>query len=414
MKTLFLVHRVPWPADKGDRLRSHGILRRLAASGEVHMAAFGDGSDPAECARATDALRPLCASILVLPRPPVLRGLRAFATGRSLSEEVFSSPAMERWIAETVARVRPDAAVAYSSQMARHLFPLRGMRRVADLVDVDSAKWRHRFEATRNPLYWLEARRVRAVEMRCVRELDATLVVSRREAEHLGGESERLRVMRMGVDLAGFAPRAADPGGERIAFVGAMDYPPNAEGAIWFAKEVLPAVRAARPGATFAVVGRNPPTALRGLPGVELTGWVDDIRPVIQGCAIAVVPIRTSHGVQTKAVVTMGMGVPQVTTSAALAGLDGEPGKVALAADSAPDFARAVLRLLDNPAERRQIAAEARRFAETWFDGERNLGVLTALLAGGAAGRAPAAEPGPGAGDRQIDEAGAARRRIPL
>ncbi|MCG3133160.1 MAG: hypothetical protein HMLKMBBP_00267 [Planctomycetes bacterium] len=391
MKVLFLAHRVPWPADKGDRLRSASILSWLASRHEVHLAAFGDGPDAGEARRAEDALRPLCASIRVEPRPPLRRGIRALWTGRSVSEEVFSSPAMDRHIAETAARVRPDAALAYSSQMARPLLALDVPRRVADLVDVDSAKWRRRFETSRNPLWWIEARRVRALELRCLRELDAVTVVTRREAEHLGGEGGRLRVVPMNVDLRGFAARERDPGGAAVGFVGAMDYGPNAEGALWFAREVFPLVRAARPDATFVVVGRNPPEALRGLPGVDLRGRVEDIRPVMQSCAAAVVPIRTSHGVQTKAVVTMALGVPQVMTPDAFAGLDAEPGTHGLAASAPADFAAATLRLLDNPDERARIAAAARRFAEQRFDQERVLAGLGELLEGGAS---PAPSPG--------------------
>ena len=381
MRVLFLAHRVPWPPDKGDRLRSDAILRWLCARHEVYLGALADTSAPDEARAVEEQLRGLCAGVRIVSRPSTWRGLRALASGRSISEEVFSSPSLEAFVRSTQERVPLDAALGYSSQMARPLFGLPGLRRVIDLVDVDSQKWQRRFARSRNPVYWLEARRVRALELACLRQLDAVTVVSRREAAALGGESDRVRVLRMGVDLRGFAPRQDDPGGARMAFVGAMDYPPNAEGVLWFAREVLPRVRAQHPAATLAVIGRRPPQGLRGLPGVHVLGWVDDVRPVLHGCAVAAVPIHTSHGVQTKAVVTMALGVPQVMTHAALEGLEAEAGHHALAASDPAGFADAVVRLLEKPEDRRRIAENARRFAELQFDWERNLAVLAELLA---------------------------------
>jgi sugar transferase (PEP-CTERM/EpsH1 system associated) len=380
MRVLFLAHRVPWPPDKGDRLRSDAILRWLSARHEVYLGAVADTGDPREAETAESQLRPLCAGIRIVPRPPTWRGLRAFATGRSISEEVFWTPALEQFVRTTVSRVHIDVAFAYSSQMARLLFDLPNIRRVVDLVDVDSEKWRRRFALSRNPIYWLEARRVRALEQACLRHFDGVTVVSSREAKILGGESDRLRVVRMGVDLASFTPRASDPGGVRLGFVGAMDYPPNADGVVWLAREVLPRIRAKCPGAVLVIVGRRAPEALRTVPGVEITGWVEDVRPVLQSCAVAVVPIHISHGVQTKAVVTMALGVPQVMTHAALEGLEAEDGRDALAASDPAQFADRVVALLESPEERARIAGHGRRFAETHFDWDRNLLVLGELL----------------------------------
>jgi len=103
---------------------------------------------------------------------------------------------------------------------------------------------------------------------------------------------------------------------------------------------------------------------------------------VLQQSAVAVVPIRTSHGVQTKAVVTMALGVPQVMTHVALEGIEAEDGKHALAASSPESFADAVVSLLERREERQRIARSARRFAEVHFDWERNLTVLEELLTG--------------------------------
>jgi polysaccharide biosynthesis protein PslH len=271
--------------------------------------------------------------------------------------------------------------------MADLVLRLPAPRRVVDLVDVDSAKWAERWRASRNPVYWLESRRVRAVELRALRQLDGVTVVSRREADRLGGEGGKLAVVPMGVDLGEFAPREGDPGGARIGFVGAMDYAPNSEGALWFAREVLPLVRARRPDAVFVVIGRNPPEELARLPGVTTTGWVDDVRPVLSACAVGVTPILTSHGVQTKALVAMALGLPQVVAAQAVPGLEAVAGRDVLVGSDAREFAEAVLRLLDNPAERARLSGSGRAFAEARCDWSRILAPLEERLLPGAAPR---------------------------
>ena len=163
--------------------------------------------------------------------------------------------------------------------------------------------------------------------------------------------------------------------------LGAMDYPPNRDGALWFAREVLPRIRSARPDAEFVVVGRRPPEELARSPGVTTTGFLEDLRPTVRGCAVAVAPILAAHGVQTKALVCMALGVPTVVHSAALAGLGARAGVDVEAAESPADFAEAVLGLLDNPDRRARLATAGRRFVEASCDGDRNLAVLDEILA---------------------------------
>ncbi len=257
MKILFLAHRAPWPADKGDRMRSNGMLEWLAARHEVHLGAF---ADTAEAARsASDALRSICEGVHIIPRPPLARGLLAAVTGRPISFEIFASRSFDRWVAETMERVRPDAAFGFSGQMAPPLLRLSGLPRVLDLVDVDSEKWRSRYARSHNPIHFIEANRVRRFEDLCVRELDAVLLTSAREAPLLGTPQDGVHVIRNGVDVDYFQARETDPGGAEIGFVGAMDYEPNARGALWFVREVLPRVRERVPQARVTIVGRRPP-----------------------------------------------------------------------------------------------------------------------------------------------------------
>jgi sugar transferase (PEP-CTERM/EpsH1 system associated) len=391
VKVLFLAHRAPWPPDKGDRIRSHALLAHLARRHEVFLGAFADERDPAGARALADHLRPLCADLCILPRPSRLRAVRAAITGRPLSFEALASGAMDAFVTATARRVRPDAALGYSGQTIPWLLGLSGMRRVVDLVDVDSAKWAARGRRTKNPLYALEARRVRRFERRAIRELDAVLVISSREADLLGGESESVRILRPGVDFGRTPCRERDPGNARMGFVGALDYSPNAEAAWWFARDVLPRIRAERPDAEFVVIGRHPPDGLRGLPGVTVTGHVRDLDALMHGLVLSVVPVLDSHGVQNKALQSMALGVPVVMTPDPAAGLEIRPGEHALVAGDATEFAASVLRLIDNAGERARLSAAGRRFVESRCDWDTNVTVLDELLTGAAA---RAREPG--------------------
>ena len=396
MRILFLAHRAPWPPDKGDRLRSHGILRWLARRHEVHLGTFADDSDPAATQAVEDHLRPLCADLMVVPRPPLARGLMAAVTGRPISFEVLSSRRLDRWIDETVERVRPDAVFGFSGQTAPNLLRLRDMTRVLDLVDVDSAKWRARWKLTRNPVHAFEAERVARFEKRCTAELDSVLVISPREAALLEDPHGRVEVVPSGIDLSQFPARERDPGGAEIVFVGAMDYAPNAEGALWFAEHVLPLVRAQVPGAGLTVLGRRPPARLAALDHVKVLGFVDDVCEHMHRATVAVVPIRTAHGVQTKALVGMAMALPTVITSDSAEGVGVVHDRDALVADEPQAFADAVARLLTDDVRRRRIAAGGHDLVRREYDWETNLARLDDILAGhgrqpcGAAGGARA------------------------
>jgi len=384
VKLLFLAHRVPWPPDKGDRVRSHGILEWLAARHEVHVGAFADTGDVDEARRAQEALRSICADVHVVPRPPLARGLLAAVTGRPISFEIFASRRLDRWVAQTMKRVGPDAAFGFSGQMAPPLLRLSGLPRVLDLVDVDSEKWRSRYARSHNTIHLIEANRVRRFEDLCVRELDAVLLTSAREAPLLGTPADGVHVIRNGVDFDHFRARSEDPGGTEIGFVGAMDYEPNAQGVLWFVREVLPRVRERVPQARLTVVGRRPPQELTDAPDVRVTGWVDDLRPILGRATLAIVPIRAAHGVQSKALTGMALGLPTVITSEAAGGIQVRHEEHALVARNAEDFADAVVRLLESPQDRIRLAAAGRAFVESRHDWERNLPFLERLLSGEA------------------------------
>jgi sugar transferase (PEP-CTERM/EpsH1 system associated) len=356
---LFLCHRIPYPPNKGDKIRSWNILRHLAERFDVHLACFVD--DP-EDHQHEAAVRACCAESLFLPlarRPAAFRSTGGLVAGEALTLRYYRDGRLARWVDDLLSRRRLDRAFVFSSSMAQYVMgpPARGVRRVADLVDVDSEKWRQYAERRRWParaIFGREGRLLLEFERRVGEEFAAVIFVSRQEAELFrrltpAGTGQVFAVAN-GVDETYFSPAAAylNPFPTAvcpIVFVGAMDYWPNVDAARWFATEILPRVPANGPPVGFYVVGANPTpevTRLARLPGVTVTGRVADVRPFLAHAAAVVAPMRIARGIQNKILEGMAMGRVVVTTSQGLEGIDAEPGRHVRVADDAATFAAAV------------------------------------------------------------------------
>lgn len=388
MRILYLAHRIPYPPNKGDKIRSFHEIRGLTAQGhEVHLAAFVD--DPRDLKYRDDLAR-ICQSVTLSPlsrRRASLRSLAGLVTRQPLSLRFFSSRAMHERVLNLINWVDPEAIVVYSSAMTQYVPARLASRTVVDLVDADSEKWRDYAAVAPMPaslIYGIEGRRLRLHERTVIRTFARSLVTTPREALLLkdAGAADRLTPLANGVDLDRFRPGLiTDPGSAvpeierrflaagapRIVFTGAMDYFANADAVTTFARDVWPLVRARRPGATFLIVGANPTRQVRRLgqqPGILVTGTVDDVRPYLAGAAVSVAPLQIARGIQNKVFEAMAMGTPVVTTAAVVAGLGAAPGRDVLVASAPEDFAAAVLNVIGNRQLHDDLSARARAFVE--------------------------------------------------
>ena len=397
---LFLAQRIPYPPDKGDKIRSFSVLKHLARSWRIHLGCFVD--DPADGAGAA-ALAEYCADVRCLPldrRLATLRSAPALLSGRSLSELFYRDRRMTAWVGRTLAQVRPDAAYLFSSVMGQYLAAGPRPRRVVmDFVDVDSDKWGQYAGTTRWPMsaiYRRESRRLLAFDRGVAARADASVFVSPPEAalfKTLAPESAvTTHAIANGVDHAYFSPDPTPPSpfppdARPIVFTGAMDYWPNIDAVGWFAAECLPLVRQSVPGASFAIVGNAPAPAVRALaalPGVTVTGRVPDVRPYLAHAAAVAAPLRVARGIQNKVLEGMAMGRPVVTTSRGLEGIDAVPGRDLLVADDAPGVAKALVRVLGEPALAAALGAAGRRRIVEAYSWDDKLACLDRLLAGPA------------------------------
>jgi sugar transferase (PEP-CTERM/EpsH1 system associated) len=352
---LFLSHRVPFPPNKGERIRSWNVIQHLRRDFDVHLGCVDDVAALADAS----VMRDMCASVGAFPIGRTRQKMRALARarpGRPLMPDFYYAPALQRWVDATLARVGIDIVYIYTVAMAPYVMARRDARLILDALDIDSEKWREYAAKTKWPMraVWArEGRNLLAYERAVAARCEATFFVSepeaRRFAELAPEVAGKVTWVENGVDLDRFSPAQvfASPFAQEaqaLVFTGHMDYWPNADAVTWFAREVFPAVRAAA-AAEFWIVGANPGAevlALAALPGVHVTGRVEDTRPYVAHAAACVCPLRLARGIQNKVLEGMAMGRPVIASAAAFEGVRAVAGRDLLVADAALAFAGAV------------------------------------------------------------------------
>nr|WP_307731900.1 TIGR03087 family PEP-CTERM/XrtA system glycosyltransferase [Massilia sp. H27-R4] len=390
---LLLIHRIPYPPNKGDKIRSYHLLKHLARYYRVHLGTFVDDPDDWQHLPRVQAL---CASSHFARLDPTrarVRSLGALLANRSLSLDYYRDKGLREWVGATMAANKVERILVFSSPMAQYAEAYRQARRVVDFCDVDSDKWRQYAAQKSWPmsmLYAHEARQLLRYERKVALDSAASLFVSAPEAalfRQLAPESaERTGFFNNGVDTDYFTPHADYPnpfiaGQQALVFCGAMDYWPNVDAVTWFAREIFPAVLARHPAAQFVIVGARPAQEvlqLAALPGVSVTGTVPDVRPYVAHAALCVAPLRIARGIQNKVLEAMSMAKTVVVSPQALEGIAAEPGRDLLLALDAPQFGAAIGQALDAP--RPDMGRAARHAVETQYGWSSNLAPVVSLL----------------------------------
>lgn len=396
---LFLCHRIPFPPDRGDKIRSFNLLRKLTEIAPVHVGCFADDERDLSF---TPALQEIAASQQVLRRSGsrVVGGLRGLAKGQPLLISLFDSPEMHQWVRPILAERGIQAVVAYSAQMA-HFVPVlpEGTRFVMDFVDFDSAKYAAYGAEQSGPMGWInrrEGRKLLAFERDVALRADVSTFVSEAEAamfrDATGTGTDRVRALENGVALDYFDPHASfapidQSSGSLIVFTGQMDYRPNIEAVESFVRTSLPAILAERPDARFAVVGRAPSKAVQALadvPGVIVTGGVEDVRGWLAAADIVVAPLRIARGIQNKVLEAMAMARPVVASRQAAEGIDASHGAHFLVAQDAAEEATMVLALLADQERAETLGRAARARMIERYEWDCTLAALPDLVMGGS------------------------------
>jgi len=374
---LYLAHRLPFPPNKGDKVRSYHFLKHLAGRYRVFLGTFVD--DPLDWKHVKDVER-LCAEMHIEALPTWKKRARSIGgllQGQALTQGCYRSRHLREWAGEVIARQRITRAFVFSSPMAQYVLDVPAVRTFVDMVDMDSAKWAA--YARRRPwpvsaVYKREATRLLAYEREIAARSEASIFVTREEATLFRDAAPeiaaKVATIGNGVDSTYFSPSpspaSASPfaSGERpIVFTGAMDYWPNVDAVSWFARDMLPQIRARDQSARFYIVGMNPATAVQALasdPAVVVTGRVDDVRPFLEHAGAIVAPLRVARGIQNKVLEAMAMAKAVVVTPTVAAGMTAAVGVELETASDASEFTEKVLGLLQDPERANRMGALGR------------------------------------------------------
>lgn len=389
-KLLYLVHRMPYPPNKGDKVRSYHLLKHLAAQHSLYLGTFVDDPDDMQH---LPVLQRLCADVCALPlHPPTakVRSLGGLLRGEALSLGYYRSAALQAWVDRTVAAHQIDAVVVFSSSMAPYALAHPDLPLLADLVDVDSAKWSEYAERHRWPMSWLyrrEGARLLAYERSVVAQARRSFFVTEKEVAlfgRLAPESQgKVSTLGNGVDADFFkpdpllaSPFANGDGEVPLVFTGAMDYWPNVDAVCWFVAEALPMLLRRWPSLRLHIVGRNPSAEVQVLagPAVNVTGTVPDVRPWLQHAAVVVAPLRLARGVQNKVLEAMAMARPVVAASHCVEAIDAQSGSDLLAAAEATDYVDQIDRLLGDRTLADRVGLAGRACVLTHYSWTARLG----------------------------------------
>ena len=391
---LFLAHRIPYPPDRGDKIRSWHLLDHLGGLGRVHLACFADdAADAAHLAALREAMGGRLGEAYVEVRRTgrAAAGARALAAGKPVSLTLFDGAGLRAFVERRLAGVGIEAVVAFSGQMAQFVPQRLAQRFVMDFGDVDSAKFEAYAEKALPPMRWVwrrEAARLAAFERAVARRAEAVTFVSEAEAALFRARTglSNVHAVSNGIDLAFFDADAAfdrlSPGkrgeGPLLLFTGQMDYAPNVDAVGWFAREVLPLV----PDARFVIAGRSPAPEVQRLVSerLEVTGAVADMRSWLAAADLVVAPLRIARGIQNKVLEAMAMARPVIASPAAFEGIEAEPGRDLIVADGAGAMAAAIRRLLDAPEQALALGRSARACMERSYAWRRRLAPLAELV----------------------------------
>lgn len=334
---LFLVHRIPYPPNKGDKIRSYHFVKGLAESYQLHIAAFID--DPEDWDY-VDKVKELSASTLFIKINPALakiKSLSGLISKKPLTLPYYQNTQLQKWVDKTIQENNIEKIFIFSSAMAQYIQYYQNLDIIIDFVDVDSDKWLQYSQKTKWPMSWIYSREAKTLlefDAKVARLSKKSIFVSQEESKLFQTlvdlDSDKISYVNNGVDIDYFSINEPynTPYIENkniIVFTGAMDYWANIDAVIWFVQEVFPKIRQSCLNAEFYIVGSKPAKAvtdLANVDGVFVTGRVEDIRPYLFFSNIVVAPLLIARGIQNKVLEAMAMGKAIIATPQAIEGIN--------------------------------------------------------------------------------------------
>lgn len=387
-RILFLSQVLPYPLDGGPKLRAYYVLRHLAARHDVTLVAFA--SRPEELAH-VEHLASFCDEVYpVVRRGSRLRDgfalLQSMLDGQPMMIRRHHEQGMAQLVDELLESGRYDVVHVDQLKMGQYVAHVRTLPKLIDKHNAYADVVQGVAETERNlPRRWVartEWPRLARYEGWLCCQFDHVLAVTEEDGHRLqewAGRPLNLTVMPIAGNPDERAPVDRRPGARDILSVGAMFYPPNVDGTLWFTDEVYPRIRERLPDARLGLIGSRPAPAIRRLardPSIEVMGYVEDLLPHLERSAVWIAPLRFGSGMRVKILDAMTWGIPVVSTSLGCQGIAAIPGEEILVADDPSTFADHVVRVIEDRALADRLAAGGRRLIERVYDWQVTYRVL--------------------------------------
>lgn len=391
MRLLVLLSRVPFPLEKGDKLRAYHLVTRLAKRHEVFLFCLSDARvDPAH----VEHLKQVCAHIEVVRIGRwriLLKLLTAVFTRLPFQVAYFHHGHAQRRIDKTIERFRPDHVICQLVRTTEYVRERYALPKTLDYMDTLSKGMERRTETAPlhlRPIFRAETRRLIRYENLMFDQFDHAVIISAQDRDYIYHPfRDQMAVVPNGVDTDLFTPQEVEPQYD-LLFTGNMNYPPNIDSVLYLVEKVLPIVRKQRPATSLLISGVDPTASVRDLaktdPLISVTGWVKDIRTSYAISRIFVAPMQIGTGLQNKLLEAMAMRIPCITSALANNAVGAPAGDAILIGETPEDYAALILRLLADADERARIAANGFDFVRANFDWDRSAEALEQLIAGPA------------------------------
>jgi sugar transferase (PEP-CTERM/EpsH1 system associated) len=396
---LFLAHRVPFPPNKGEKIRTFNQLKYLHDKHQVSICAPLEKDEDLSFFKTLSDEYCHNVSYSSLPNKPV-RLIKGLMTGKALSVANFYSNDLQIKLDHLLLKLEFDAVICTSSAMAEYIYKSKSLQVLTkkplllmDFMDLDSDKWRQYAEASRWPMKWIYQREAKVLadyEKKVTHDFDSSFFIADAEVELFQSRvnsSGKVLTMGNGMDTDSFVPAVSPPTNEApvLLFTGVMDYKPNIDSVVWFVENIWQKILKEYPKARFIIAGMNPTSHVKNLQkisGIEVTGFVDDILPYYHQSDYFVAPFRIARGVQNKVLQGFACGLPVISTPMGAEGIDCTKDIDILIASTADEFLSCIKHLDCDADFREMIKANALKLIHERYSWEGKLQVLDDVLNG--------------------------------
>ena len=382
MKNFVLLPRIPYPLEKGDKLRAYNQIKQLANKNEVVLCALNDNNKVDE-QQAFHALQPYCSSInfIKLSKPRVFFGLlRAFLKGLPMQCGYFYNRKAAKKVDALITKHQPDILFGQLVRVAEYIRH-KDIPKAIDYQDVFSYGMKRRRDIANfitRPIFNMEYRRLCRYEATVFDEFDVKSIISQPDRELIPHpKRNEILIIPNGVDHEFFKPRQ-DEKQYDIVFTGNMSYAPNVNAVEYLAHEILPLVWKQLPNAKMYIAGATPDPKVKKVAceRIIVSGWLDDIRDAYAQSRVFIAPMRIGTGLQNKLLEAMSMGLPAITTPLANASLGAKPNEEILVGSNAEELAQHIISLLTDKDKATQIAQSGYNFTNRVYDWGKATSIL--------------------------------------